>query len=558
MSGELLIDNQGFFSFRLEEAAGGGDGKIIMRGQFARSDKATENKRLYRESLWKREFGRLSEAMGHRRMFGELDHPSDGRTKLQRVSHLVTSLRIEGNEVVGEAEVLDTPNGRILKTLAKANAQVGVSSRGYGSTKTLADGTQEVQEDFKLDTFDFVADPATRTAYPKVFAEEREHIREAELEGPMSIDTLKRNYPGLVEELSSEVRRTGLTARDLTEAEERAEQRMAERFSVQLRRTVELTEENLRAEIRSDLMSDPKVAGALSVVEQIVGLVKSYGIDPQAADELMVRDEKNANLQKTIEDKTLEIHKLTQQQEQNSVIIRQLAYKLHLEHLLAKDPARDAIETLLGDVMKIESKDEITKRVEAIRSELDRRGGPNTKPAETVASDALRRAEEQVTQLQTKLSEAEIEVARLKGTNAEVQSEVTRARTAAEQAISVAESLEIRLHAAKKISESNLEPSDRSKLNVLCEAAISVSAVDEIIEGFEPRRTPDGDEASRIRDRVRRGKSHDRLEEEHGSVNQGGAVRGAGNTKVGSFLEEVGGPNQHEFDRLAGTGVGRA
>ena len=177
----ILIDTIPL-TFTLEESKDPAKkGKVIARGEFARSDRATENKRFYHEHLWKREIGRLAEAMRDRRNFGELDHPADGRTKLQRVSHLLTNLKVEGNSVVGEAEVLDTPNGRILKTIMEADAKVGVSSRGYGSTKTNAEGLEEVQEDFRLDTFDFVADPATKTAYPQVFHEERQRIPEDDM-----------------------------------------------------------------------------------------------------------------------------------------------------------------------------------------------------------------------------------------------------------------------------------------------------------------------------------------------------------------------------------------
>lgn len=542
--GELLIDNQGFFSFRLEEAAGKDD-KIVMRGQFARSDKATENKRLYRESLWRREFNRLSESMQNRRMFGELDHPSDGRTKLQRVSHLVTGLRIEGNEVIGEAEVLDTPNGRILKTLARAKAQVGVSSRGYGSTKTLSDGTMEVQEDFRLDTFDFVADPATRTAYPEVYAEERQHIREAEEE--MTPERLRRDYSGLVEAIRGEARGS-LTASDLTEAEARNTQRMTERFGLQLRRAMELAEDSIRSEVRSELMSDPRVAGALTVVEQIVGLVKSYGIDPQAHQELMVKDDEVTSLKRQLEDKTLEVHRLSQENAQDRVLIKELAYKLHLEHLLAKEPARAAIEALVGDVTKFESKDEIDKRVEAIRAELARRGGPEKdKTEETVSADELKRTEEERDALKKRLESAEATIAALKLAKESADSDAKRFKGTAEKSLVVAESLEVQCHTLRRIYERKeaLPVADAKKLQRLCEGAPSVEAVDEIIDEYTPTRTQDNDEATRIREHVSRGTGHDRLEEEGGGTGR----------RVPKLLEEVGGPTASEFDRLAGAGT---
>ena len=79
-------------------------GKVVVRGEFARAGLATENKRIYPRTLWEREISKLDRAMQERRMFGELDHPNDGRTQLTRVSHLVTGMNVtEQGIVLGEA-----------------------------------------------------------------------------------------------------------------------------------------------------------------------------------------------------------------------------------------------------------------------------------------------------------------------------------------------------------------------------------------------------------------------------------------------------------------------
>jgi hypothetical protein len=89
---------------------------------------------------------------------------------LNRVAHIVTKLWLEDGKVFGEAEILDTDPGRNLQALLKAGCKVGVSSRGYGSTKPNDKGEDVVQEDYKLVTFDFVAEPAAG-AFPAVFFE---------------------------------------------------------------------------------------------------------------------------------------------------------------------------------------------------------------------------------------------------------------------------------------------------------------------------------------------------------------------------------------------------
>lgn len=139
--------------------------KVRVRGEFARADQATANGRVYPRGLWEREIKRMSTDLSGRKVFGELDHPADGRTLLSRVSHVLTDLRVDDNGlIVGEAEILDTSRGLDLKALLKGGCSVGVSSRGLGSTKTTKEGKEEVQDDYRLMTFDFVAEPAMQSA----------------------------------------------------------------------------------------------------------------------------------------------------------------------------------------------------------------------------------------------------------------------------------------------------------------------------------------------------------------------------------------------------------
>jgi len=145
------------------------NGRFRVEGVFQRSDVANANKRVYPRSIWEKELRepRVREVLESRSMFGELDHPSDGKTSLKRVSHIITGLELqEDGTVVGNAELLPTPNGQILKALFESGVQVGISSRGSGSVQNGV-----VQEDFKLSTFDFVARPSTPGAVPKPMGE---------------------------------------------------------------------------------------------------------------------------------------------------------------------------------------------------------------------------------------------------------------------------------------------------------------------------------------------------------------------------------------------------
>lgn len=151
----------------LNEGKNGGPMKI--RGVFQRADEANRNKRIYPRAVLEREVERIAESVKNRSLLGELDHPTSyDNVRLSNVSHLITSLEMRGNEMIGEAEILPTPAGQVIKALIEGGVAVGISSRGSGSLSEDAQGNRFVNEDFKLTTFDMVADPSTRGAYPKM------------------------------------------------------------------------------------------------------------------------------------------------------------------------------------------------------------------------------------------------------------------------------------------------------------------------------------------------------------------------------------------------------
>ena len=141
-------------------------GVMKVRGVFQRADEENKNGRIYTEGLLRREMEKLQESIDNRRLVGELDHPSHDSVKLSQVSHLITKLEMKGKDVIGEAEILDTPMGKVAQALVKGGVQVGISSRGMGTLSEGQDGRKYVNEDFRLITWDLVADPSTRGAYP--------------------------------------------------------------------------------------------------------------------------------------------------------------------------------------------------------------------------------------------------------------------------------------------------------------------------------------------------------------------------------------------------------
>lgn len=154
-------------SFLTEEK----DGKksLFIEGIFMQSDIPNRNNRRYASHIMEREVARyMKEAISNRRAYGELGHPQGPTINLDRVSHLIESLKMDGKNVMGKARIVETPMGNIAKGLIDAGANLGVSSRGLGSLKPAKDGIMEVQDDFKLCTAaDIVADPSAPAAFVK-------------------------------------------------------------------------------------------------------------------------------------------------------------------------------------------------------------------------------------------------------------------------------------------------------------------------------------------------------------------------------------------------------
>ena len=154
---------------------GGKDYKI--KGVFMQADIKNRNGRVYPvETLGKEVQRYTTEYINKRRAFGELGHPDGPTVNLERVSHMITSLKPEGKNFIGEAKVMDTPYGKIVKNLIDEGAQLGVSSRGMGSIQSSSQGNV-VGKDFYLATAaDIVADPSAPDAFVEGIMEGKEWV----------------------------------------------------------------------------------------------------------------------------------------------------------------------------------------------------------------------------------------------------------------------------------------------------------------------------------------------------------------------------------------------
>ena len=150
---------------------------VFIEGVFLQSDLKNKNGRVYPKEIMQREVNRyIDESVKTKRAYGELGHPEGPTVNLDRVSHMITSLKEDGTNWVGKAKIMDTPMGRIVKELIGEGAQLGVSSRGLGSLKER-NGINEVQDDFMLATAaDIVADPSAPDAFVSGIMEGREWV----------------------------------------------------------------------------------------------------------------------------------------------------------------------------------------------------------------------------------------------------------------------------------------------------------------------------------------------------------------------------------------------
>jgi hypothetical protein len=142
------------------------------------AEQPNRNGRMYPMAVMEKEVARYQKLIDEKRSLGELGHPSNPTLNLDKVSHLITSLRFEGKNVIGKAKILETPMGNIARNLIENEIMLGVSSRGLGSLKLNKEGVNEVQDDFHLATVDIVADPSAHEAFVQGIYESAEWICE--------------------------------------------------------------------------------------------------------------------------------------------------------------------------------------------------------------------------------------------------------------------------------------------------------------------------------------------------------------------------------------------
>jgi len=137
---------------------------LILAGKIQMAEAKNGNNRVYPRDILEREIKNYEKLVRECRSLGELDHPDESVINLKNASHLITEVWWDGDNVMGKVKILDTPSGQIAKQLVKGGVQLGISSRGLGSTRQQG-GVTMVEDDFQLLCFDLVSEPSTTGAF---------------------------------------------------------------------------------------------------------------------------------------------------------------------------------------------------------------------------------------------------------------------------------------------------------------------------------------------------------------------------------------------------------
>ena len=441
---------------------------------------------------------------------------SDGKTSLKRASHVLTGLYIDENGiVVGEAEILNTEQGRNLRALIEAKVQLGVSSRGVGSTQP-ASGEVEgevVQDDFVLRTYDFVADPAVKTAIPKIYTEDVDENQ------PTLAEMFLDEFPEITEGLKKKWNEEKVGAETPEQIEERVRRDLSEAFEKRLVGAIASVREELSKELREELSNDPEVGAAKTVLAQVAEMVGAYRVNP---DEAAVRD--------ALKSKDLEVAERTEERDEAVSKARKAALAYHVERKIGSHPSADVIRKLLKGA-SFETTEEIDEKIEAILADLpkpeegqvsEEEARYREENAELKGSISL--LEDRVDQLTEKLRKAGELATRIDGQRVAAERDaegLIEAREAAERELQEAKAeMEQRVRAAEELAEEvkrerEIEIYKREKvagltngreLLGLMEGIDSEAVVDRLVEQRGERGMRDS-ELERMREELARGRS---------------------------------------------------
>lgn len=380
----VLIDQFGP-PLRMQVVEGEDGGTLVVEGKIGHVDQPTANNRVYPRSVMEREIGRLQPRIKQGSVLGAVDHPGDGKSRVREAGCIVRGLWIKDNgEIHGKFEVVEGADaGRNLAAFLRRGAAIGMSSRGMGSTTTGPKGWDVVGEDFRLNTWDFVADPACHDAYPSVFTEDMDG--DGKLTGKIVIDldqvtegALRAKFPDAVREIeqhaiaiASETVAENIDD-DRAALREKIAEELRDDFAAKLVRAVAEMRTTVEEEVRSDFASDPETAGAKVALSKIAEMVHPFRPDPDGKKILDEKDSEINELTRAVDEQEsaarAETEKVTRLERKGL----ELAYRLYVAEQLVGHPQHAQVRKLIGDVSECKDAAELRTKVEAALTAVER------------------------------------------------------------------------------------------------------------------------------------------------------------------------------------------
>jgi hypothetical protein len=393
--------------------------------------------------------------------------------------------------IIGEAEILDTARGKDLKALLKSGCAVGVSSRGYGSTQTMDDGKEKVQEDYRLGTFDFVAEPADSGAYPTTFFESKEHRKMDANEKPEESTV---NEEEVAKRVSAAV----------SEATSQVEAQLRDEFAQKLPLLLSKVKADLREEVRGELLSDPAVAGAKTALESVKVLLRPFVLPEDVEGVISEKDAEISRLRKTLADKDLKMKGMEEEQEKLAFLAKTTGYKYFLEKNLGDSADAAIVRAAIGDVSGYTDLTSLKTRLESVQKEIAEKREKVRLEEEQRASEIEARVASERVKLEEQLNAQAVARQTAASREKELTDTVVKLHEALEKSMEASKLQALQLYGERKITS---HPKAAEVRKILENSKFSTqSEVDEIIESVHVATSPvsGGEDQEALRARVRR------------------------------------------------------
>jgi hypothetical protein len=403
----VLIDNYGN-PVRMNVVEGAEGGKLVVEGKIGQCDHPTANNRVYPRPVMEREIARLQPRIAQGSVIGAVDHPGDGKSRIREAGCIVRKLWIEDNgQINGRFEVVEEADaGRNIAAFLRRGAAIGMSSRGMGSTSLAPTGHDMVGEDFRLNTWDFVADPACSDAYPSVISEDvdAEGVPTGKIVIPADGLTemeLRTKFPKLVEgienhamwiaqetvsedveasiraQVEGEVGEGVVAARDKIREEikeevyEEVRKEMAEDYAVKLVRALAELRGDVMEEVRSEINSDPAQATATATLKRMAEMINPFSPDDATARVLGEKDAEVAALREAVNTQENAVKRANHRAAQLEAKGKELAYQVFVERELQGRLDAGKLREAIGDVTAYSTAVALKEKVDALLSHAD-------------------------------------------------------------------------------------------------------------------------------------------------------------------------------------------